>query len=406
MTSELNNAVRTGATIESGRFREVLGHYPTGVSIVTAEHEVAGRVGMTVGSFTSVSIDPPLVAFLPAKDSRSFPLIHETGRFCVSVLAADQQEVCRSFATRGADKFAAASWRTSPLGSPLLEDAVAWIDCEISTVIDAGDHWLVLGAVRGLGVERPVTPLMFFQGGYGRFSPRSLVLGVDDDLQGHLRFADLARPHLEQVARDCLVETHATAAASGQLIQLVWVGAGRGDDGLGRVGLRLPIRPPMGGLFVAWASAEAQAAWIAGAEMTDAGRDRYTRMLADIRDRGWVEIPDNDHMRRVEAAVVRLAADGRLPANQRALERELASYGSAYGELADVSSGRPPHGVSVPVFDSTGQVAFSIGAQGLHRGGAASPSECLRRLSSAAAALTDLIGGWTPEKTKKSIARH
>jgi flavin reductase (DIM6/NTAB) family NADH-FMN oxidoreductase RutF len=151
---------------DASRFREVLGHYPTGVCIVASDHPVAGWVGMTVGSFTSVSIDPPLIGFLPAKVSTTFPLIQDTGRFCVSVVAADQYEVCRSFALRGTERFSAASWRTSPLGSPLLEDAVAWVDCEIESVVDAGDHWFVLGAVRDLDVERPVDPLMFFQGDY------------------------------------------------------------------------------------------------------------------------------------------------------------------------------------------------------------------------------------------------
>lgn len=382
---------RHQVAIEPGRFREVLGHYPTGVCIVTAEHPTSGRVGMTVGSFTSVSVDPPLVAFLPAKDSRSFPLLAEIGRFCVNVLAADQQEVCRSFATRGADKFASAPWRTSPLGSPLLEGSVAWIDCKISSVNDAGDHWLVVARVHDLAIERPVTPLMFFQGGYGRFSARSLVLGMDE-LGAHLRLADLARPWLERVARDCQVETHATAVSGGQLIQLAWVGSGRADDGPGRVGVRLPNRPPIGALFVAWASKAEQEIWIARAASDDAvARSKYAAMLADTRDRGWVATPANDFMHRVESAVIRLAVNGHLPSHERALERELSTCSEAFG-VADA----PTHGISVPIFDASGCVVLSMGAQGLHRAGTTEPTACLAQLRDAAAALTAAIGGHLP----------
>ena len=86
--------------MEPGRFRHVLGHFPTGVVVVTAMHEEGGPVGMAVGSFTSVSLDPPLVAFLPDRSSTSFPKIRDAGSFCINVLANDQEHVCRAWAAR------------------------------------------------------------------------------------------------------------------------------------------------------------------------------------------------------------------------------------------------------------------------------------------------------------------
>ena len=89
--------------MEPGRFRHVVGHFPTGVVVVTAMHGEAGPVGMAVGSFTSVSLDPPLVAFLPDRSSTSFPKIRDVGSFCINVLADDQEHLCRAFAARGGD---------------------------------------------------------------------------------------------------------------------------------------------------------------------------------------------------------------------------------------------------------------------------------------------------------------
>lgn len=155
---------------DSATFRRVLGHYPTGVCVVTATDVDGQPVGMVVGSFTSVSLNPPLVAFLPGKTSQSWPRLAAIGRFCVNILAADQLPLCRQIAGPGPDKFAGIAHRVSAGGSPILDDVVAWIDCTLDAVHEAGDHYIVLGRVQALEVERPERPLLFFQGSYGAFS--------------------------------------------------------------------------------------------------------------------------------------------------------------------------------------------------------------------------------------------
>lgn len=159
--------------IDGATFRHVLGHYPTGVCVVTATGQNGGHSGMVVGSFTSVSLDPPLVAFFPAKSSGSWPLIEAAGKFCVNVLSSTQEALCRQFSGRGTEKFAGVSHRASINGSPILDGALAWIDCTLDAVHEAGDHYIVLGQVRALEVERTGRPLLFFQGGYGEFSALS-----------------------------------------------------------------------------------------------------------------------------------------------------------------------------------------------------------------------------------------
>lgn len=159
------------AGIDGATFRRVLGHYPTGVCVVTAIDPDGAASGMVVGSFTSVSLDPPLVAFLPDKSSTSWPRIERAGRFCVNVLASDQGDLCRRFASKGEDKFAGLAHRVSANGSPVLDDVVAWIDCTLDAVHEAGDHYIVLGRVHELDISRPDQPLLFFRGKYGNFVP-------------------------------------------------------------------------------------------------------------------------------------------------------------------------------------------------------------------------------------------
>lgn len=156
------------STFDSIMFRRVLSYYPTGVCAITAMPE-GHPVGLAIGSFTSVSLQPPLVGFFPDRSSTSWPMIAAEKRFCVNVLAADQHDVCRALSAKGPDKFAGISYRLSPMGLPIVEGCLAWIDCDLRSAHEAGDHFAVLGAVRDLGVNRDHRPLLFFQGGYGEF---------------------------------------------------------------------------------------------------------------------------------------------------------------------------------------------------------------------------------------------
>ncbi len=156
------------APFDSAKYRQVLGHFPTGVTVITAATD-GEPVGMAVGSFSSVSLDPPLVAFFPDKGSSSWPKIEPSGSFCVNILGQAQEDVCRRFAMKGDDKFTGLGWSPAGSGSPLLDGVLAWIDCDIDSVTEAGDHFCVLGRVRDLGVGHDGSPLVFFRGGYGRF---------------------------------------------------------------------------------------------------------------------------------------------------------------------------------------------------------------------------------------------
>lgn len=152
--------------LDPAAYRSVLGRVPTSVAVIAALRDGA-PVGVSVGSFTSVSLDPPLVGFFIARSSTTWPHLEEAGGFCASVLASEQVELCRTFARPGADRFGACTWTPSPSGRPMIDGATAWIDCDLDQVVDAGDHLLVLGAVRSLHLADGSEPLVFLGGQYG-----------------------------------------------------------------------------------------------------------------------------------------------------------------------------------------------------------------------------------------------
>jgi len=156
------------STIDEARYRQVLGHFATGVTVVTGM-DAGAPVGLAVNSFTSVSLVPPLVAFCVSVESTSWPRLRPAGAFCVNILADDQEELSRTFAARGSDRFDGVGWRPSPAGAPVLHGALAWIECVVDAEHDAGDHLMVVGRVRAMSVEHEGRPLVFYRGGYGRF---------------------------------------------------------------------------------------------------------------------------------------------------------------------------------------------------------------------------------------------
>lgn len=147
----------------------MLGHFATGVSIITAVHD-SQPVGFTAQSFTSLSLDPPLVLFCPQKASSSWPKMKAAGTFCVNILSDEQEALCRAFAASGTDKYRGVGWHPSPVaGAPLLAGCLAWVEGRIVAQHDGGDHLIVVGQVVEVGVEHEGRPLLFYRGGFGRF---------------------------------------------------------------------------------------------------------------------------------------------------------------------------------------------------------------------------------------------
>lgn len=153
-------------SVTPARMRDVLGHFASGVVVVTAAGP-GGPLGFTCQSFASLSLEPPLVSLAPARSSSTWPRIRDTGGFCVNVLAEDQDACSTAFARSGTDKFAGVRWTPGPSGAPRLDGACAWIDCTLWNEYDGGDHTIVVGRVRGLGGDGTRRPLLYHRGRYG-----------------------------------------------------------------------------------------------------------------------------------------------------------------------------------------------------------------------------------------------
>jgi len=159
------------------QLRNVLGHFATGLTIITAATP-DGPAGFTCQSFASLSLEPALVTFSPARTSSTWPLLRAAGSFTVNILPAEHQHLSGQFARSGANKFAGVGHSPSPLGNPVLDQALAWVDCELHEEYDGGDHTIVVAAVRALAARAEAEPLLFYKGAYARVSHTPALLGA------------------------------------------------------------------------------------------------------------------------------------------------------------------------------------------------------------------------------------
>jgi flavin reductase (DIM6/NTAB) family NADH-FMN oxidoreductase RutF len=152
--------------------RRVMGHFATGVTVVTAAEAGTGRpYGLTANAVASVSLEPPLVLACVEVGSDTHPHIRRAGAFAISILAAGQETLARRFAAQEvAEKFSGVGYRREVTGAPVLEDALAWVDCRLWAEYLGGDHTIFVGEVLA-GDARDGAPLIFYRGGYGRYRP-------------------------------------------------------------------------------------------------------------------------------------------------------------------------------------------------------------------------------------------
>ena len=159
----------TVSTVDPMEFRKALGAFVTGVTVVTTRQPDGSPRGFTANSFSSVSLDPPLILVCIGKSASSYPVFSETTHFGVSVLAEDQKPVSSVFASKAPDKFEQVAWHAGRTSSPIIDGAAAWFDCETHQAIDAGDHVILLGRVVDFS-HTPASPLGYCRGAYLTFS--------------------------------------------------------------------------------------------------------------------------------------------------------------------------------------------------------------------------------------------
>lgn len=272
-------------SIDPAIYRDVLGNYPTGVALITAIGTDGAPLGMVVGTFSSVSIEPALVSFMPDRGSKTFAKLREASSFCINVLAADQDSLVSSW--RGTDSFADVEWKPAPSGAPILAASVAWIDCDQDQILEAGDHYIVLGAVRELEVQRPTSPLLFFQGGFGAFAPTSLLVPAEKELIHAARLSEAAMEPLTTLAELTGADVSLLAMIGDHDIVIDTVRGSAVASYLER-GLRLPLIPPTGSVHLDVTDEAALDAWVARLPRKDeAARQQVREQAAKVAEQGY-----------------------------------------------------------------------------------------------------------------------
>ncbi len=155
---------------EAREFRSVMGSFATGVTIATAALPDGTKAGVTVNSFTSVSLSPPLVMFCLDKRALSYQVFHKAKGYAINVLSAEQEHISRAFAVpgQGPERWSHGTYSVGESGSPLLDDTLATIDCSLYAQHDAGDHVILVGQVLTLS-RREGKPLLYWNSGYHHF---------------------------------------------------------------------------------------------------------------------------------------------------------------------------------------------------------------------------------------------
>lgn len=166
--NQTTSSLRSAAPIDTRELRRALGKFLTGVTVVTCIDELGRPRGFTANSFTSVSLDPPLVLVCVARSAQSLDAFVSAGGFVVNVLAEHQKPVSQLFASKSAEKFENVRWLPASTGAPRLEEGVAWFDCHTRQRVDAGDHVVLIGEVMRFSAEGG-SPLGYCQGNYLSF---------------------------------------------------------------------------------------------------------------------------------------------------------------------------------------------------------------------------------------------
>ncbi|ALG86804.1 flavin reductase family protein [Gordonia phthalatica] len=348
-------------------FRDVMGHYPTGVVVVTGRDDDGDVLAMVVGTFSSVSMDPPLVSFMPMKTSKTFERMRECDSLCVNILCGEQEATVMTVARRWENKLDGIDWFESPSGDPVLADSVAWIDTRMHDIVEAGDHWIALCEVVDMAVTNPVSPLIFFQGGYGSFVCTSLMARMDHEILPAIHTAHGVRPHVEELADDIGCEVTVYTTVSDDEMATVLSVTAPGIDRERGLARRIPIVPPIGDSYVFAQPAEVQEGWLGKLrDADDAERNLHRARLDFLREHGYALsfLPDVEGQAAYQGMLdaTRQYEKGRLtPAEERRIRQSIRDTAVDYGihsldddESYDIGS------VVLPVRDQHGQYTMTL----------------------------------------------
>jgi flavin reductase (DIM6/NTAB) family NADH-FMN oxidoreductase RutF/DNA-binding IclR family transcriptional regulator len=376
-------------------WRKVLGEYPTGVAIISALDAEGHPQGLVVGTFSSVSMEPPIVSFMPMRSSRSYSAVADCTRFRVSVLGAGHEELCRSFAAAPPEKrFEVGNWVTDEHGIPHLTDAVVWFDCVRSRTIEAGDHDIVLGDVAdlGFGDGKAGMPMLFLKGGYGTFTIPQLDFDAGH-LGTHLRVADRMSDTIRALAEEIDATVTLCSLTQDRVLVLSAANVGGYGQSVETVGQTFPFAAPLGLVFAAWDNGVRASAWKkAGSALGFTDTDLLAQMVTRVRERGYAVSIGPTMADRFEQTVCN---SGRDKSELQKLWIDIANDYADLGEKQDWST--HVSSIQVPIFDLDGTPDLALVVAGIPSGLTREALDLMAdRCKAVAGQLTTMIGGSSP----------
>lgn len=344
-------------------FRQVLGQYPTGVTAITGLDSSGDPVAMIVGTFSSVSLDPPLVSFMPSRTSRSYAKLLTADVLRANILSMEQESLCRRLAGQnGAQKFSGVEWSVSEGGAPTLSGSTAWVEFTIRERIEAGDHDIVIGEVVGLGTGDSGLPLLFLGGGYGRYTAHSRIMPGSADSLNQIRWAEAMKPELEHLSDEIGLEAVMVSFIEDTVVQVASFGSTPKNVRPHPLGVRLPLGAPMGAAIIASLDEKARRSWLERSfpGLNENRIQRHFEILDRVRERGWAINISSESLTEADHAL-RPVSDGRLSWGDIPLDEQLSDPQTYGAEIpSDPNVPLRVRSVSCPVRDPNGFPLFYL----------------------------------------------
>lgn len=294
---------------------EILGHYPTGVVIVTAVAADGSPIGAVAPTFTALSLDPPVISYTAEAGTATTERLASAAYVCVNLVAADQEALCRRFlaaAECDTDPFEGLATRPTRLGAPVLDGVLGWMECRPQQILSVGDRELVLCEVTDQSAERDSLPLLRFQEGYGGFSPSSLAIARPGEFQDLAQLVSVARAEMELLGRELGAECSIVAPSGGDLVFVAT--ASHSDSAPTRLGFHMPLIPPLGTLFVDSPKGPTSAEWMERLPDRSPATVALAReQLSRVRRRGYsISLRGGYEVEQLDTLILRYTEAGRI----------------------------------------------------------------------------------------------
>lgn len=328
--------------------------------------DASDPLALVVGTFSSVSLDPPLVSFMPMKTSKTFEQLRKAESLCFNLLADDQEDIITAIVRRKEGKLEGLEWTMSTRGNPVLDGSIAVVEGEIANIVDAGDHWIAVCSVRDMEIRAPKAPLLFFQGGYGSFVSSGLLARLEESSPELTSQVERLRATLEHVSKEVGCEVSILKAENRDEMATLISAYGPGISEASGMGNRLPIIPPIGDTYMFAHSADADH-WLAKSNHADHGvLELYRGRLEYLRDNGYLLsfLPESSRSTAYDSVheAVRHYGQNRLtPAQEREIRPSITESDVDYAQRDLIGDERYDIGSLVlPARDLDGEYTLTL----------------------------------------------